>query len=372
MENFELYAYNAKTIDSIPQATRGKTLSLREMYGSRFARTFVTDARVHDANFAFLTTTLSKLDPTLHKPLYWTTYQADLPVDVGSGFVDYVEYYTIDWAGITNEFRNYIGNSTNYIPRVNAGMSQEHLPVFTYGVAYDLRFVDLEKMKKLKLQESIQKIYADVIMAGWDMFCQHVAYLGTGNASGESIYGLFNSPKVHTTTIDNAGATAGKGFAGLTDAVVVAFFNGIFEYYLNNSHMNLKVLPDTILVPTFVSQDLSGRFSTLYTETLRGFIKSHNMAIDESDGAIKTINIQGRPELNTLGTAGKGRIVAYRKDANFVKLHIPYPVQMYITLPNIERMAYTTAFVGQVSGVEMPYDLDSSTLGIVSYWDFTI
>lgn len=366
MENFSLYAYDAKTIDSIPQATRGKTLSLREMYGSRFARTFVTDARVHDANFAFLTTTLSKLDPTLHKPLYWTTYQADLPVDVGSGFVDYVEYYTIDWAGITNEFRNYIGNSTNYIPRVNAGMSQEHLPVFTYGVAYDLRFVDLEKMKKLKLQESIQKIYADVIMAGWDMFCQHIAYVGAGDTG----YGLFNSAKVHVTTVDNTGTT-GSGFEGLTDAKIVSFFNGIFQYYLTNSHMNLKVLPDTILVPTFVSQDLSQRYSELYVDTLRGFLKKHNMAIDESDGAIKEVNIQGRPELNTLGTASKGRIVAYRKDAQFLKLHIPYPIQMYITLPNIERMAYTTAFIGQVSGVEMPYDQSSSELGIVTYWDFT-
>lgn len=365
-ENFKLYAYDAKTIDSIPQAKRGKALSIKDMYGSRFARSFVTDAKVHDANFAFLTTTLSKLDPTLHKPLYWTTYQNDLPIDIGSGFVDYVEYYTLDWAGITSEFRNYIGNSTNYIPRVNAGLNQEHLPVFTYGVAYDLRFVDLEKMKKLKLQESIQKIYADIIMAGWDMFCQSIAYTGASTTGA----GLFNSTKVHVTTIDNTGTT-GSGFEGLTDAKIVSFFNGIINYYLTNSHMNIKVLPDTILVPTFVSQDLSQRYSELYVNTLRGFIREHNMAVDESDGAIKSINIQGRPELNTLGTAGKGRVVAYKKDAQFLKLHIPYPIQMYITLPNIERFAYTTAFIGQVSGVEMPYEQSSAELGIITYWDFT-
>ena len=367
MENFTLYAYDAKAIDSLPKARRGNTYSVKSMYGPRFARTFVGDAKVHDANFAFLTTTLAKLDPTLHKPLYWTTYQMDVPVDVGAGFVDYVEYYTLDWAGITSEYRNFIGNSTNYIPRVNAGMNQERMPVFTYGVAYDLRFVDLEKMKKIKLQESIQKIYADIIMAGWDMFCQRMAYLG---AVGAQTVGLFNSDKVHSATIDNSAAT-GAGFVGMSDSDVVAFFNGIFEYYLTNSHMNLKVLPDTILVPTFVSQDLSQRYSELYVDTLRGFIKKHNLAIDESDGAIKEINIQGRPELNDLGVAGKGRIVAYRKDAQFLKLHIPYPIQMYITLPNIERMAYTTAFIGQVSGVEMPYEQSSAELGIVTYWDFT-
>lgn len=365
MENFKLYAYDVKTADSMPNTTRGHVYDIKDIYGKSSQRRLVGDATVHDANFAFLTTTLSKLDPTLHKPLYWTTYQKDLPIDIGQGFVDYIEYYTMDWAGITNEFRNFVGNSTDYVPRINAGMTQERLPVFTYGIAYDLRFVDLEKMKKLKLQESIQKIYSDGIMAGWDMFCQHVAYLGSGTTG----YGLFNSNKVHITTIDNTGTT-GSGFDGLSDAKAVAFFNGVIEYYLNNSHMNLEVLPDTFLIPTFVSRDLSARYSQLYVDTLRGFIKKHNMAVDESDGAIKEINIQGRPELNAIGTASKGRIVAYRKDAQFIKLHIPYPVQMYMTLPNIERLAYTSVFFGQVSGVELPYDQDSASLGIVSYWDF--
>lgn len=367
MENFKLYAYDAKDITSLPNKTRGNTYSLTDTFGPRFTKRFVGDAKAHDANFAFLTTTLAKLDPTLHKPLFWVTYQLDVPVEVGSGFVDYIEYYTIDWAGITSEYRNYIGNSTNYIPRVNAGMSQERMPVFTYGVAYDLRFVDLEKMKKLKLQESIQKIYLDVVMAGWDMFCQHMAYVGLVNGVG---VGLFNSTKVHTATIDNSAAT-GPGFTGLSDSDVVAFFNGIIEYYLTNSHMNLNILPDTFLVPVFVSKDLSQRYSELYVETLRSFLMKHNLATDESNGQIKSINIQGRPELNDLGAAGKGRIVAYRKDPSFLKLHVPYPIQMYITLPNIERMAYTTAFVGQVSGVEMPYDQNSAELGIISYWDFT-
>lgn len=367
MENFALYAYDAKQITNLPNKVRGRTYSVKDTYGVRLAKTFVQDSKVHDANFAFLTTTLAKLDPTLHKPLYWITYSKDIPVDVGSGFVDYIEYYTLDWAGITSEYRNYLGNSTNYIPRVNAGMNQERMPVFTYGVAYDLRFIDLEKMKKLKLQESIEKIYLDIIMAGWDMFCQRMAYTGSINGVG---VGLFNSPKVHVAMIDNSAAT-GAGFVGLSDSAIVAFFNGLIEFYLTNSHMNLNVLPDTILVPVFVSTDLSQRYSELYVDTLRGFIKKHNLATDESDGAIKEINIQGRPELNTLGTNGKGRIVAYRKDASFLKLHMPYPIQMYITLPNIERFAYTTAFVGQVSGVEMPYETDPAELGIVSYWDFT-
>lgn len=349
-------------------STRGTCISIHDAakHGIYVDPVLGKRSSVHDANFAFLTTTLSKLDPTKHEPLYWTTYRKDFPIEVGGGFVDYIETYTIDWAGLVNSSRNIMGNSTNYIPRVNAGFNQIHLPVFTYGVAYDLRFIDLEKMKKIKLSESINKIYNEAVMAGWDIFVDTIAYLGNESAGAT---GLFNSDKVEVNTITTSNATS-QGFEGLTDAQVVAFFNGIFDHYLSNSNNNLKILPDTILVPTFVAKDLSSRYSELYVDTLRGFLKRHNMAVDESDEQIKSITIEGRQLLNTLGTGGIGRIVAYKKDKTFLKLHIPYPVQMYITLPNVERAAYTTIFLGQVAAPEMVYETGDGSLGTVSYFDF--
>ena len=156
----------------------------------------------------------------------------------------------------------------------------------------------------------------------------------------------------------------------MNDGAVVAFFNGVFETYLLNSNMNITILPDTFLVPTFVGSDLTSRFSALYTSTLRKFIIDHNLGIDESDGKV-SVTIASRPALNTLGTGSHGRIVAYKKEKEFVRLDMPYPMQHYITLPNIDKMSYTSAFVGQVSEVQLPYNTSSSELGVVTYWDFT-
>lgn len=352
-------------VDSVNKENRGKTFSVLDTFGRKASRMYVGDAKVHDANFAFLTTTLAKLHNKLYEPKYFVTYAQDVPVDVGGGFVDYVTYYTVDWAGIMNEFRNVMGNNANYIPRVNAGLNQKKVNVYTFEVAYDLRFVELEKMKKLTLQKSIQEIYSNAIVAGWDLFVQGVAYTGIAGGTG-----LFNNGNTLTTTIDNSGASAANsGFAGMSDTEVVAFFNGVFEYYLNNSNMNITILPDTFLVPTFVGSDLTSRFSALYTSTLRKFIIDHNLGTDEGDGA--KITIQSRPALNTLGTGGHGRIVAYKKDKDFVRLDMPYPMQHYITLPNIDKMSYTSAFVGQVSEIQLPYNTSASELGMVTYWDFT-
>lgn len=349
-------------VDSVPETARHTCTSVEDMYGATIAKRCFNDAQVADANFAFLTTTLAKIHSTPYEPLWNVTYIKDVPVDVGGGFVDYVQYMTVNWAGIMDEFRNVVGNNANYIPRVNAGMSQNKVNVYTFEVAYDLRFIELEKAKKLTLTKSIEQIYNDVIRAGWDFFVQKVAYLGINGGTG-----LFNDKNTMATVIDNTGAEAGKGFKGLEDTKVVAFFNGIFENYLLNSNMNANVMPDTILVPTFVGSDLSSRFSSLYTSTLRSFIVEHNLGIDETN--VK-VTIESRPDLNTLGVNSKGRIVAYKKNKSFVRLDIPYQLKHYITLPNIDKMSYTSAFVGQVSQIQMPYNTSSKELGIVTYWDF--
>jgi hypothetical protein len=351
-------------VDSIASVNRGRCLSLKDMYSDKAAKVFIEDAKVHDANFAFLSTSLAKLHNKLYEPKWNTTYARDIPMDMGGGFVDYVEYYTVDWSAIMNEYRNVFGNAANYIPRVNAGLNQNKVNVFTFEVAYDLRFVDLEKMKQVTLQKSIETIYSNIITAGWDKFCQQIGYLGMKNG-----YGLFNSPKITPTTIDNSTAT-GKGFVGMTDEAIISAINGIIEFYLDGTDMNLALLPDTMLVPSFVGRELTSRSSALYTASLREYLTSHNLAIDESSGSVN-FTIESRPDLNTLGTGGHGRMVVYKKDIDFVRMDIPYPMQHYITLPNIERMGYTSAFVGQVSEIQMPYNDDPNEMGVVSYWDFT-
>lgn len=361
-------------VDSVPAENRGRAFSIGDVFGKQIKKAYTTDATLHDANFAFLQTTLAKLHEKIYEPKYWVTYTQDIPVNVGGGFVDYVSYFTVDWSGIMNEFRNVMGNNANFIPRVNAGLSQKRVNVYTFEVAYDLRFVELEKMKQLTLQKSIQEIYGNIIVAGWDLFVQKVAYEGIQGG-----YGLFNNPNVLITTIDNSAATSTKkGFSGMADAAVVSWFNGIFELYLTETGMNLPLLPDTFLVPSYVGSDLSSRYSALYTSTLRQFIITHNLAVDESTVDNFKLTIASRPGLNNMGTMNAGRVVVMKKDESFVRLDMPYPIQQYITLPNIERMSYTTAFVGQVSQIQMPYN-DSNTggfanaggeFGPVTYWDF--
>lgn len=328
-------------------------------------RKLIGDSKLHDANFAFLTSKLAKLDPKTYEPKYNVTYGKDIDMVDGGGFVDYIQYYTVNWAGIFSQFRNIVGNDANYIPRVNAGLNQQNAIVYTFALAYDLRFVELEKLTTLQLNKSIEEIYRNAIVAGWDLFCQNIAYLG-GEAGKKGLFNHDDIVPVNATGLSKAGIIDGT----VSDTAIAGLVNGIIQQALANSNMNLAVIPNVFLVPTWFGSALTGRFSNMYTDSLRSYLLKHNLAVDESDGALK-IRIESRPALDTLGTAGVGRVVAYRKDPDFVKMEVPYPMQHYITLPNIDKMSYTTAFLGQVSEVMLPYCTSNTDVASpVQYYDF--
>lgn len=359
---------DSKTIiecEKIKPELRGKTVSVRDAVSPKYFRTIIGDSTMHDGNFAFLTSALAKLNPNILEPKHNVNYTKDIPIEVSNtGFVDYITTYTVNWSGIANQIRNSMSNNTNVIPRVNAGMSQINYIVYTFELGYDIQFIELEKMKKLEIGKSLESIFKGPVMTGFDFFAENVGYFGDG--AGHK--GLFNHDDiVPVSTLDVSKATIGTA----TDAELVGIFNGILEQVYMNSNMNGAVVPDTFLIPSWFALELQKRMSNLYNANLFTYLKDNNYITLMTNGEVK-ITITSRPGLETLGAAGVGRIVAYKKDKEFVKMDIPYPMQHFITLPNIEKMAYTTAFVGQISEIQMPYNTSKTDLAApVQYFDFT-
>lgn len=351
--------------ENVPADLKSKTVSVLKTNPE--SKIYIHDSKMHDANFAVLTTELAKLYTKLVEPKYFVTYLEDLKdcIEYGGGFVDYIHAFKVDWAGISNEMRNVVGNGANVIPRVNAGITSMTYNVYTFELAYDLRFVELEKMKKLELQKSIESIYQNVITAAWDLFCQKIAYTGGDN----NPYGLFNHTDIVPTNVTNF-SKAGIIDGTVADTDVIGMINGILTKAYTNSGMNINVIPDTFIVPMWFAEALINRTSPLYTNNLFGYVLEHNFATETSAHTIK-INIVARPGVDALGAAGAGRIVSYKRNKDFVRMDIPYPIKHYITLPNMERMSYTSAFVGQVSEIQLPYNSSNTDESApVQYWDF--
>ena len=358
-----------KAQDNKPLFSRQQrgTVSMSQMYPQVFSSWPEETKKAHDAGFAFLTNKLAKLDPTLYKPLFNITYGKDIKgIEVGNELVDAIEYYSADYTGIMDTVNNMFGEKGSVIPRVTGGLTQDRLPVFNFEVAYDLSFVEVEKLSGKQLPISIEKVYQELVQTGFDLFANRVAYLGVG-AQG----GLFNHDSVEVNAIPTISAAAFRTTA--TDQQVLAVINGMFKYYFDQSNFNINIIPDTLLVPSFVATTLSDRISTMYTNTLYEFLLEHNLAKNTAlvNGLTDfKLKIVARKQLDTLGGAGLGRFVLYRNDPMFVKFHIPFGFKSFFTGPNVEKMAYTTLWVAQVAQIQLPYNDSSEEFGAVSYWDF--
>lgn len=355
-------------VDSFKQNKRG--ISFGDMSPSGFRKMYPNEKarKLHDGNFAFVMTNLSKLHTKVYEPKWNTTYAQDMPIVLGGGLVDFVDFFSVEWSGMPSTEQNLTGNNVNIIPRVNAKLNHEKVNVYNFEIAYDMKFIEIDKLNKVNFQKALDAIYKDAILAGWDMFCDKIAYEGADGTNG-----LFTSDdKVKVSVVPQGTLNVNAdGLKAMTDTEIVGLINGILSYYLINTNNNISLLPDKFLLPVSDATELSSRFSTLYTATLREFLMKHNVGIDEAEavGAKYSISISGRARLNGAGTQKGGRIVAYRKDEDFVRMDIPYMVQNYYTGPNIDKMCYSTYFVGQVSDVQMPYNKNNTELGAVTYWD---
>lgn len=354
---------SAEALDVVKR-NRSKCISLKDA-DPVYYKNRINNHKLHDANFVTLTSTLMKVLPELVEPITSTTYQDDIDVEVGGGFVEMVTYYSVDWYGIVKNTLNMASNNTNIAPRVNASLRQHKAEVYTWEIAYDLRFIDLEKMKKIELTKSITDIYKDIIVANFDIFCETIAYVGK-----EGGYGLFNCPNVKTyggiskSALMNADET-------IAIPAICSFINGIFNAVLTETGFNRNMLPDHILVPTWLGSKMSSIRSDLFTSNLRAFLENYNYGKDESIEPDKfKLVIRSRAQLDTLGNDGLGRVVAYPKQRKFVRMDMTYPLNMFYTGPNTERASYTTFFVGQISAVQLPYNTDNSSYGAVTYWEF--
>ena len=341
-------------------------ISLKEMYPAYYRKMPEERRKLHDAGFGYLSNVLAKVDPTTYKPLTNITYGKDIKgIETGSELIENIEFFSEDYTGIADSINNMFGNKADIVPRVNAGLRQDSVPVYTFEIAYDLKFVELEKLAKKNLPASIEKVYENAVKTGFDLFVNRVAYKGVNGKSGLLTHE--NVPVNIIPTVTKATLTT------VTDKQLAAMINGIFSYYLNNSNYNLNILPDTLIVPSFVGKELSSRISEMYTSNLRNFLLANNLAIDEARANEMSdfkVRIVSRDFADDLGEDKAGRITAYKNDPMFVKLHIPYSFRSYYTGPNLEKFAYTTLWLAQVAALQLPYNESAETFGAVSFWDF--
>ena len=235
-------------------------------------------------------------------------YPQLIPVDTSAHpFAKTVTYFSSDKAGLAG----WINGNSDDIPMADVEMSQFETSVYTAGIGYGYGWEEINQAQMLGINLSSDK--ANAARRASEEMIDRVALEGDTTKSME---GLFDNSAVTAT-----GATNGDWEGGVTtpDEIIQDVNEGLTNIQTQTNNI---VLADTLLIPYSRWNFIASRRLTDTNMTILEFIKQNNVYTAQTGSPL---TIRATRKLDTAGVSADARMIAYRRDPEVLKLHMPMP-----------------------------------------------
>ncbi|WP_372174402.1 DUF2184 domain-containing protein [Xanthomonas axonopodis] len=262
----------------------------------------------------FLVSQTTIIEPGVYRTVYPDIQYRDLiPVDTsGSEFATSVTYYSQDQYGRAD----WINGNADDIPKAGTNRSQFQTGVHTAGIGYGYGWEEVGRAQLLGINLPNEDAAA-ARRASEDMI-DRVALQGD---SSKGFTGLFNAAGV-TPVAAPTGAWGTLQAAGTaTPDQIVADMNSSVLNVFNGT--NTTAIADRLLLPWSKFLLISTkRMSNDSDMTILQYFLANNVYTATTG---QQLTVRGLRGLDTAGAGGVARMIAYRYDANVLKLHMPMP-----------------------------------------------
>ena len=305
--------------------------------------------RMNDAaiasGLAFLNGELEKRDPKLYEPLTSVTWQRDIVADTGAGWSEYTANYFVDYATTGQGTTGIIGSDTNDIPMMQANLSKDNFKVFTWANILKVPFVGQQLLNEVG--RSLDNILDKGIKLGWNKDLDTMTYQGYTELG---VYGLVNNAGITASTAAT-GAGGYTTWVSKTPDEILDDINTVLNYTWAQSEYDLSGMANHILVPPAAFIYLQRKVSAAGNVSIMQYVMENNVATAQG----RQIVIVPCRWCEGAGVGSTNRMVAYVNDKDKVKIDIPVMLNRVMTQPDVQQMAYLTAYAGQIGQVKFLY-----------------
>ncbi len=298
---------------------------------------------------AFLASELEKRDPLIRKPLTSVTYPRDIVVQTGGGWVDYVSAMNVAY-GITGGAGSgpVHAGGTNGLPVVQANMDKGLFKTHLFAAALRVMFVDMQRAGFIG--RPLDQLLQDGMRMAYDKHMDRNVYLGLEEYGTT---GLLNHPDaVETSVAGNGAAAPSTKWKDKTPKQILEDVNGAVTAGWAAAEYDASAMPNHILLPyeqyTYI---LNTPVTELATETILDYILKNNVATKNGG----SLYIGATRWCKGAGTGGTDRMAVYVNHERFVKLDELVPLGRVMTSPNAAEVCYDTAYMANVSEVQVFY-----------------
>lgn len=306
--------------------------------------------RMNDAaissGLAFLNGELEKRDPKLYEPLTAVTWMRDIVADTGGGWTEYTSNYYVDYATTGSGTNGIIGGATNDIPVMQANITKDNFKVFSWANILRIPFVDQQLLNTIG--RSLDDILDKGIKLGWNKDLDTMTYTGYEELD---VYGLTNMAKVHTENV-RAGAGGSTQWRSKTADEILDDINSAVLETWEAAEYDINGMANHLLIdPSSYAYIVTRKVSEAGNISIMQYILENNIAKNQD----RDLMIYPCRWCTGAGVGGSNRMIAYVNDKDFVKIDIPVSLSRVMTQPNVEQMAYLTAYAGQIGQCKVNY-----------------
>jgi hypothetical protein len=301
---------------------------------------FFRDMPNEQAALSFLVSQITYIEPTVYRTKYPDLiYRELVPIDSsGNEWMKSITFFSIDQVGQADWFHAQASD----IPLADVVRAKHEVAIEMGAIGYRYNTEELaQSMMIPNFQLSTER--ANAARRASEEFMHNIALYG---APAKGWMGLINhtAPAVintaHTWAYDLSQTTP------LTQALM----NDVNMALTNIWQSSLGIeMANTILLPFSAVSQISMAQLPNTTMNLLQWLKANNIYTQTTGGELMIRAVRG---LDTAGAAGNGRIVAYSKDPEIIKMHVPMPHRF---LPVWQRspLVYDIPGIFRLGGMEL-------------------
>lgn len=261
------------------------------------------------AAFGFVAAAREYIEPQVNmRPLADLYYLRLVPIaTTPNPFTKTVRYVSADIHGRAD----WINGNSDDIPQAGTSREVAEVSIHTAAIGYGFGWEEIEAAAVEGRQLEADDAFAARRAA--NEMIQRVAIFGDQR---KGFHGLINNPDIVPVAAPNG------DWANATEDQILADVN--FALTLSQVATDYMAMADTLLLsPERLALAASMRISGT-TTTVMQFLQQNN-AFTLVTG--RPLTIQGVPELKTAGAGSTQRMIAYRRDPEVLRMHLPMPHQ---------------------------------------------
>jgi hypothetical protein len=281
----------------------------------------------------FVVSQTSHIETEVNETVYPDIQYAELiPVDTSAHpFATTVTYYSSDKFGKAG----WINGNSNDIPLAGTERAKHETGVHMAGIGYSYGYEEINQAQMLGIN-----LQADDAVAARRAYEEMVDGVALSGDEAKGFQGLIS----HASVIAAAAGTG--GWATASPENILGDVNALLEGV--GAGTAYTSLADTLLLPKSVSQHLAKPMPGTTMPVLEYIMKYNTYTIQTG----RPLTIRFIRGLDTAGAGSTKRMVAYRRDPQVLKLHIPMP-HRFLPVFQDGPLSFTVPGVFRLGGLDI-------------------